>query len=343
MINFSVKIYPQVIWGEKYRGNFESLVDDLVKAGISNIVVPAFQGSRIFFSQPMDSSGNSWSLLPLKKLCQERELGFAIELPLFHDRDSFEKIDELRPRSPTGESYPESGWYRPVCPSNENYAQHRLHLIHGAMNYFEPALVILNFLWYPYWPLGLDWELLGSQVPSFCFCNACKTRFSETTGLLNAAQDVEAWFAFRANMLADFLAEIEEGTQSLKTPPSLIVEVPPAPAPHFAERLRRLTGIHLLAWRNLVQVISPQFFYNECGRPLAWAFEVIKELQSFEYSLFPQIDLPPAPSYKQEMRAELHAFLQSMESSGIGAVMLYSWDTLHSLPEVVRLIANFNS
>lgn len=342
LINFAVKVYPQVIWGETYQGNFAALVDHIAGAGINNIVVPAFQGSRIFFSQPMETSPNPWSLSPLKKECKERGLGFAIELPLFHDRDAFDKIADLRPRSPAGEQYPGSGWYWPVCPSNESYAQWRLHLIQEALTDLEPALVMLNFLWYPYWPAGWDWEPLGTKVSSFCFCPACRARFTETTGMLNAAEDVEAWFAFRATTLANFLAEINEFGQGLKVPPSLILEVPPAPTPHVVERLRRLAGIDLIAWRNLVRVISPQLFHNECGRLLAWAAEVIQELQALDYSLFPQVDLPSASSYKQEMRTNLHAFLRSLDSSAGGAVMLCSWDTLHTLPDVRDLIADFN-
>ena len=341
-MNFSVKVYPQIIWGEQYQGNFEKLADDIKQAGISNIMAPAFQGSRIFSSQPMDESANPWSLLPLKKICRERELGFTIELPLFHDREAFEKLDPLRPLTPAGESYAETGWYRPICPSNENYAQRRLQFVDEALAFFEPVVVTLNFLWYPYWPVGADWETLGTQAPAFCFCEACRDRFSEATGLINAAQDVEAWFAFRANMLSGLLADIEELSQNRKSPPSLILEIPPVPTPYFAERLRRLTGMHLVAWRNLVQVISPQLFYGECSQPLNWASEVIDELQSFGFSLFPQIDFPPTPTYKQEMRAELHAFLDSMELKGIGAVMLHSWDTLQALPELVSLVGAFS-
>jgi hypothetical protein len=342
-MNFTVKVYPQVIWGEKYRGNFEALADDIVKASISNVVVPAFQGMRIFFSQPMDQSENPWSLLPLKKICQQRGLGFALELSLFHDRDSFEKFESLRPQSPDGEIYPSTEWYRPVCPSNEAYAQRRLQFCEEALRFFEPTLVTVNFLWYPYWPSGQDWETLGSQAPSFCFCDSCRSRFTAATGLFNAAQDVEAWFAFRANILSELLADLEELTQNLKSPPSLILEIPPAPTPYFAERLRRLSGIHLGAWRNLIQVIAPQFFYNECGLSFEWACEALDELRAFGYSLFPQIDLPAAIADKKEMRAELHAFLDTLESAEIGAVMIHSWEALRSQPDVIDILAAFKS
>jgi len=342
-MNFTVKVYPQVIWGEKYQGNFEKLADDIKRAGIGNIVVTAFQGSRIFFSQPTNESDNPWSLLPLKKLCRERSVGFALEMPIFHDRDSFSQLDNLRPQSPNGETYPDTSWYRPICPSHENFAQFRLQFIEKALQYFEPSLVTLNFLWYPFWPEGSDWTTLGSQATSFCFCDACRTRFSASTGLINAAQDVEAWFAFRTNVLSDFLADVEELTQHVQPPPSLILEMPPVPTPYTAERLRRLTGIHLLAWQNLVQVLSPQLFYHQCGQSLEWAAEVLDELQGFGYSLFPQIDLPHVSAYKQEMRTELHAFLDSLETAGIGALMLYSWETLRDLPDIIQLMPAFNS
>ena len=343
MLNFSVKVYPQIIWGDKYQANYPALVDDLSKAGISNLIVPAFQGSRIFFSQEVDATPNPWDLRQLRTACQDRQIGFAVEFPVFHDRDAFDKFAELQPRSPSGEVYETAGWYRPVCPSNEGYAQHRLHLIQGALRALQPSLALLNFLWYPYWPVRGGWPKLGSQASTFCFCDNCRHRFTEQTGLQNAAQDVEAWFAFRSNVLADHLADIEELTQALPAPPVLIAELPPVPTPHAAERLRRLTGIHLVAWRRLASVISPQLFYNECGQPLQWAVEVLDELKAFEYSIFPQIDLPPASSFKTEMRAELHAFLKSIEALGIGAIVIHSWNTLHELPELVELFASFSA
>jgi hypothetical protein len=106
---------------------------------------------------------------------------------------------------------------------------------------------------------------------------------------------------------------------------------------------RLLGGIHLGALKNLVQVISPQLFYNECDQPLQWACEAIDELREFGYSLFPQIDLPISVGDEKEMRAELHAFLDTLETAEIGAVMIHSWDTLQSLPSLYDLLAAFRS
>jgi len=342
-MNFSAKVYPQTIWGEKYQGNFEALMADLAKANVKNIVAPAFQGARIFYSQPMDQSENPWSLLALKKICHERGVGFTTELPLFHDRDYFEKNESLRPQSPDAKIYSPSDWYRPICPSNDAYMQRRLQFCEEAMQSLAPSLVTVNFLWYPYWPVGHEWETLGTQAPSYCFCDSCRSRFTADTGLFNAAQDVEAWFAFRSNILSEILADLEESAQNLKSPPSLVIEIPPAPTPYFAERLRRLTGIHLEAWKNLAHVISPQLFYNECNLSIEWACEAIDELREFGYSLFPQIDLPTSPGDKKEMRAELHAFLDTLQAAEIGAVMIHSWDTLQDFPEMFDLLAAFSA
>jgi hypothetical protein len=342
-MNFSLKVYPETIWGEKYQGNLEKLMDDIAKAGINNIVAPAFQGARIFYSQPLDNSPNPWSLLPLKKACQDRGIGFAIELPLFHDRDSFEKTEALRPQSPDSALYTPANWYRPICPSQDFYAQRRLQFCQEAVQFLKPALVTINFLWYPYWPTESDWSSLGSQAPSFCFCDSCRSRFTAATGLFNAAQDVEAWFAFRSNILSEILADLEEQLQIMESPPTLILEIPPAPVPSYAERLRRLTGIHLGAWKNLVQVISPQLFYNECGQPLQWGCETIDELRELGYSLLPQIDLPMTLGDEKEMRAELHAFLDTLEAAGIGALMIHSWETLQAFPKLFDLLVAFKA
>jgi hypothetical protein len=342
-LNFAVKIYPRTIWGERYHGNFDQLTDEVAASGIQNIIVPAFQGARIFFSQQFDQESNPWSLLPLRQLCAKKNLGFAVEFPIFNDRDTFDRMPEFRPQMPDGKTYPDDAWYRPICPSHPEFNQHRLHLIEGALAHLNPALALINFLWLPYLPVTENWKEMGSQLPSFCLCPNCRQGFYEHTGLINPLQDVEAWFAFRAHQICEVLADIEEASNRLKAPPSLILELPPVAELHYGERLRRLTGLHLVAVRKFVSVLSPQFFYNEYGQPPSWPLAAINELAAFDFSLFPQIDFPPLTAFSEDHLHELIFLLQAFETCKIGAVTLFHWENIVALPQILHIIEQFSS
>jgi hypothetical protein len=342
-VNFAVKLYPRTIWGERYHGNFNQLTDEIAAAGIQNLIVPAFQGARIFFAQQFDQEPNPWSLLPLREHCSQKQLGFAVEFPIFNDRDTFERLPDLRPQSPEGASYPQDFWYRPVCPCHLDYNQHRLHLIEGALANLHPALALINFLWCPFLPSLEAWPEMGSQVPSFCFCPYCRQAFFERTGVVNPLQDIEAWFDFHCEQISNFLADIEEISRRAKVQPSLLMELPPVATPHFAERLRRLTGIDLEAIRQLVPAFSPQLFYNEYGQSPSWPLAVLDELAVYDFSHFPQIDFPDLNAFSEDHLHELVFLLQAFDTRKIGAVALFHWENIVNLPQVLNIVEQFSS
>ncbi len=342
-MNFAVKVYPRTIWGERYHGNFDQLTDEIAATGIQNLIVPAFQGARIFFAQQFDQEPNPWSLLPLREQCTQKQLGFALEFPMLNDRDTFDRLPELRPQGPDGVAYPQDFWYRPICPSHLEYNQHRLHLIEGAIASLSPALALINFMWCPFLPSIETWEDMGSQVPSFCFCPNCRESFFERTGLVNPLQDVEAWFDFRTEQMNEVLADIEELSTQSKARPSLLLELPPVATPHFDERLRRLAAVHLAAARKLVGALSPQLFYNEYGQSPAWPLAVLDELAAYDFSLFPQIDFPDLTAFSEDHLHELLFLLQAFAVRQIGAAALFHWENLVHLPQVLNLIEQFSS
>ena len=342
-MNFAVKVYPRTIWGERYHGNFDQLTDEIAKAGIQNLIVPAFQGARIFFDQQFDQEPNPWSLAPLREECAKKQLGFALEFPLFNDRDTFERLPNFRPQSPDGKTYPEEFWYRPICPSHFDYNQHRLHLIEGAIANLKPALALINFLWCPFLPEIEAWGEMGSKVPSYCVCPSCRQEFTERAGLANPLEDVEAWFAFRCEQMLNLLADIEEVSRQSKASPSLLLELPPIATPHFAERLRRLTGMHLEEIHKLITAVSPQLFYNEHGQTPTWPLAVLDELAGYNFSLFPQIDFAGMTEFSEDNLHEFVFLFQAFETRKIRAIALFHWENIVNLPQVLNIVEQFNA
>jgi hypothetical protein len=197
-------------------------------------------------------------------------------------------------------------------------------------------------LWFPFLPDMATWQEMGAQVPPYCLCPSCRQSFCEQSGLINPLQDIEAWFAFRSGQISEILTDIEEISSQAKVRPSLILELPPVAAPHFGERLRRLTGLHLVAARKLVSVLAPQFFYNEYGQPPSWPLAVIDELAAYDFSLFPQIDFPDPTAFSEDHLHELVFLLQAFEVRKIGAATLFHWENIVHFPQVLNIIEQFS-
>jgi hypothetical protein len=218
-----------------------------------------------------------------------------------------------------------------------------LHLIEGAIANLNPALALINFMWWPFLPSVDKWDEMGSQVPSYCFCPHCRQLFFERTSLVNPLQDIEAWFDFRVERMNEVLADIEELSNQSKARPSLLLELPPVATPHFGERLRRLAGVHLAAVRKLVGALSPQLFYNEYGQSPAWPLAVLDELAAYGFSLFPQIDFPDLTAFSEDHLQELLFLLEAFAGRQIGAAALFHWENLVHLPQLLNIIEQFSS
>jgi hypothetical protein len=146
----------------------------------------------------------------------------------------------------------------------------------------------------------------------------------------------------------DVLADVEELSNQSQARPSLLLELPPVATPHFGERLRRLTGLHLASIRKLVGALSPQLFYNEYGQSPAWPLAVLDELAAYDFSLFPQIDFPDlhptgAAAFSEDHLHEVVFLLQAFVARQIGAVALFHWENLVHLPQVLNIIEQFSS
>ena len=341
---FALKIYPQTIWGEAFQGNFEKLLDVISKLGISNIITPVFQGSRLFFPEinsdtPFDEK---WNLLLFKKLCQERNIGFIPEFPVFHDPDTYERVQQYRPVSIRGEYEFPSSWYKPICPSNEQYRQYRLNLIFQALETFNPYLLNLDFLHYPYQPDIKAFEENGASLPMYCYCDFCRYQFLDYSGHANPLEDIDGWYGFRSENITLIPILIKEELEKKGAKSNIMIQLPPVTSPLMVEKLRRLAGQDLNQWRGLVDILSPQIHLFQFGDNLEWSFNYVEEILNFsDLRIMPEIDLPGA-SFDQEQLKVLKAAFSHFSKLGISAMSLFHAEMLFKSEKLQDLIKSFS-
>lgn len=332
---FTVKLFPQTIWGKRYQGDFNALIADLQKCGIANITVPVFQGSRLFYPEENSEKRNgAWDLLPLREASLEAGIGFIPQFPVYHDPDTYENIPQFRPvtreKQPIGAT-----WYKPICPSNETYRNFRVQLMNRAIKYFQPRIISLDFLQYPYL-FGDTAFGTPDSLPTYCFCDFCRQLFQNYAGSANPFDDIDLWFRWRAEnitlvpvMLAE---EIERTGQQI----SILAQLPPVHCPPAVEMLRRFAGQDLQQWRNIVNIVSPHLYIHQTGLESDWALEYLQEIrQSTGLEIMPELDLPIGADASG--KARLAECIESIASQNFQAISLFHWELL-SENDAVRAI-----
>ncbi len=331
-MTFSVKLYPNTIWGDQYRGDYQRIIADIRRAGISSVIVPAFQGSRVFFLTEQDEAPSPWDLRIFRDACAEQGLAFIPEFPMFHDPDTFDSIPQYRPVDIRGNASAAQEWYKPICPSNEPYRNYRTDLIYKAMRALEPAMISLDFLHFPYFPGSEQYRQDPASLPDFCYCDFCLYQFRDFSGVPNPQDDVERWYLWRSETITLIPILIAEYAEKHGMNLKIMAQTPAAPSQEYLEYVRRITGQDLRQWREIVHVISPNLHLNRFNVGPSWGLEImenIKRNQGQDFALMPEIDLPLVfDASEQDDRSGV--LLESLKNSGTAAVSLFSWDLLRN-------------
>ncbi len=339
---FAAKLYPKTIWGDAFDGDFNKLAKTLSELPIHSVIVPVLQGSRVFFPTESEEPQQNarWDLKGLQDACHAQNIAFIPEFPIFHDPDTYERVPQYRPVNLKGSRDFPSPWYRPICPSNEPYRNYRIQLVAEALKYFEPALISLDFLHYPYQPDVPAMAEDGTALPMYCYCDFCRYQFLDHAGRPNPLEAVEDWFAFRCENITLVPVLISEFLEKSGRQANLLVQLPAVLPPYVQEKLRRAAAQDLKQWRGLVQIVSPQLHSFQLGLSPEEMQVVLQELKTVEeIRIMPEIDLPlETDAGQKEM---LIRTLKGFSDQHFEAATLFHAEMLLQRPELRSVLEKF--
>ncbi len=327
-MNLATKLYPQTIFGEKYQGNFERLLAEIAAAGINTVITPVFQGSRLFFPDEKNGIDPQWNLLLLQGKCRETGIAFIPEFPLFHDPDTFDNIEQYRPVNAAGDHVQAGEWYRPICPSNTSYLQYRLASLFQAIACFDPAIISLDFIHYPYLAGHTAFQPATKSLPEFCYCDFCRTKFQEFSGQMEVEKFPDYWFQFRQATITYVLVLIAEEIERLGRQTKLMVQLPAIDAPGSVNNLQQVTGIDIEQWHNIVDILSPHLYTHQLSGKNEWAQIFLNETQAVSQAqIIPELDVP-FYAVEAEENMQVGELIEDIRLSGFAAMSLYHWELL---------------
>ncbi|MDQ7062694.1 MAG: hypothetical protein Q9P90_00440 [candidate division KSB1 bacterium] len=337
---FTLKLYPNTIWGKHFIGNFNLILNHLQQLRIRSIIVPVFQGSRLFFPVEGGSENGEWDLTKFQHQCHDHNIAFIPEFPVFHDPDTFDTIPQYRPVNLRGKAEFPSSWYKPICPSNEPYRNYRIQLIRDAIKTFDPLLVSLEFLHYPYLPEIQAFDKDGTALPNYCYCDFCRYQFLDYSGKPNPLDAIDDWFQFRAENVTLIPILIAEEFEKTGKNGNMLVQIPPITPPQVLEKLRRSTGQYLKQWSGLVEVISPQFHLFQFDISLQWIESMMSEFKQLQkVRVIPEIDLPAkaTPEDLKRLEEALNYFVEQQ----CDVVSLFHAEPLFNQKLVQKILEKF--
>ncbi|MCB9504211.1 MAG: hypothetical protein H6696_19985 [Deferribacteres bacterium] len=327
-MNIATKLYPQTIWGENYQGNFDDIINDILEAGINTIIAPVLQGSRYLFPIENQSSPGKWNMVDFQAKCQARGIAFVPEFPLFHDPDTFKNIPQYRPVNKNGDYLTPQNWYHPICPSNTEYMKYRLNFLFEAIEVFDPAIISLDFLQFPYLPGHPLYSTGTSGLPEFCYCDFCKAKFQEFSGQNEPEKYPAFWLEFRQETITYVPVLIAEEIERRGRQTKILAQLPSVPSPGSNTNLQFNTGINFEQWNNIVDVVSPHLYTHQINAENEWALTFFEEIrQTTAMHIIPELDVP-FYSVEPEENLQIGELIEYLRDMDIAAISLYHWELL---------------
>ncbi|KAA3612136.1 MAG: hypothetical protein DWQ05_19230 [Calditrichaeota bacterium] len=342
-MNIAIKLYPQTIWGEKYAGDFDVLLTEIAAAGIDTIIAPVVQGSRLIFPEKNSNADAQWNMLHLQSKCKEYNLAFIPEFPLFHDPDTFKNVEQYRPMNINGEYFTPTDWYHPICPSNTQYLQYRLGLLFQTIERFDPPIISLDFLQFPYLPGNAAFQAEQNILPEFCFCDFCKAKFQEFSGQMEPEKYPDYWFQFRQETITYIPVLIAEEIERQGRQVKLMAQIPAVTAPGSAENLQQVTGVNIEQWNNLVDIISPHIYTHQLSGENEWGHIFLSETQEITTAhIIPELDVP-FYAVEPEENLQVGELIENLQESGFAALSLFHWELLCENDILLDFLAEQNN
>ena len=250
---------------------------------------------------------------------------------VFAGADVWARFPESRPVTAEGAPAPQEEWYIPAIPTLPALRAHRLRALEAALQ-----AAPLDGLWLDFirWPAR--WERAQPRLYHSSFDPVTLRQFQADAGVALPetaatpagaaawilAHAAEAWFRWRCEQIATFVAEARVLLHRHRPGALLGMFVVPWTADDHDGALVRVVGQDLSLLAEHVDVFSPMVYHRLCGRDPAWVGRVTAWVRGRSgRTVWPIIEaLEAAEAYP---RAEFAAACREAVSASGAGVMVF--------------------
>lgn len=273
------------------------------------------------------------------------------EYPVFVGRTYFDQDPSTRPVGPDGKTIDRQSWYAPLDPHLMWLRDVKREALLDRVREQELDGIWLDFIRFP-----VFWEEVPPKLIETSFSSSALTAFQEKTGIVPEGETVsemaawilanaeEEWRRFRADVILDFIREVDSGLQGVSPDILLGAFVLPWSSEEHGGALYRIAGQDLKGFSEIVDILSPMLYSHQLGRSPGWIGQRTEEVfREVGGPLLPIVQCfdEPTPMPDADVEAAIRAALEGPT----GGVILFSQRHLEAAGrwELVRRVLRDSS
>jgi hypothetical protein len=325
-----------------------------IYGGVPQEILDSGRGLLEFGVNAVWLGSGSFTSERMARLKSEGVQVFA-EFNTLHVARYLEEHPDAAPVGPDGKvSPPPDGW-QGICPTHEAYRESRMQAFRELLEEFA-----VDGVWLDYHHSHASWERAEPKLPDTCFCDRCRRRFREATGVevpegprgaaLLLSTHGEEWVRWRCAVLTDWIRELRSILESTR-PGALLgtFHNPWSDEDRDGARLDKL-AIDLKAQAAYLDVFSPMPYHARFGhatepewisRQVAWLgrYLGIEGKPGERHRIWPIVQLS---DWGEAVPLEqVEAVLDHGSRRPATGVLVFAWGGLREQPDKVEAIGRF--
>ncbi len=280
-MNYFIKIPSIEI--DKWAPNFtwSRLLTLWQNGGIEGIIIP------ISLNDQLD--GFVDRIQTLIQIAKQKNLQSWIIVPILLNNIFFHRYPDRHPVHRLEKNFSFTGWFTPVCPSDEEYRIFFEKSASGLFDRLESDVVLLDFLRIPYF-----WEEWGNLIdenewPPFCYCKTCKQNFENRIQISFEGAKLQDWQDWQCLLLSDWLERIKKQISAVHPGIRIGAQIIPLQSKNNHEQRSDWIGQNLQYLQNHLHFFSPLVY----EKLLNWNHD---DTLSFLVDILSKQKLPVVPS-----------------------------------------------
>jgi hypothetical protein len=352
---FAVKVYDYQ-WATTFGMSAEQAAAELVRDGMDTVLIrnalDPLPNSGVDQLAYLAAAGER--PLPSDRAWSDALKAVGMQVlqttALFFDPDLVDRFPDARPIDATGVPSTGFDWYLGVCPTHEGYLETKIARLVRVVEELEPDGLFLSFTRYPgFWENWVP-DYVFTAADQFCFCDRCRSRFTEECGVSLPAGDcatqasaivrdhAEAWHAWRAGVIRQAIARIREAVAADRPGfPVMLNTLPFPPSDYDGLDVRRtIAAQDLAALGEVIDHFELMTYLQILHRPDSWLEPVIEEARALAPGKRLLCTLQVAPLYTDGIHAgrgrapeitaeEMGATARAALDAGADGLVFYHW------------------
>lgn len=235
----------------------------------------------------------SYSDRALRAALHQVGIRYYAAFSMFFDPVHLRQHRELTPVNVFGDPMPQVGWYIGLCPSSEEYLQHKIGVIDRVSRELNPDGIFLTVIRFPgFWE---RWVAGYRRSPSdeYCFCTRCLDRFSAETGIrVEGGQERSdgwlgwltthrsQWTEWKCQVIRHVVSRVRRAVGETQPQCDVAFNTVPFRTADFGNAIEEVFGQHREKLAPLVDAFELMTYHQVLKRPPPFITQVANEAKA---------------------------------------------------------------